>query len=182
MRSSGFNINVHFSGDGMSKTHYRKVYKSDHLGQADLEEYMEEGRQLVFTIREVKQQQNVMVAGRKGNHNIAYFADNGVKPWVVNAGNAKVLKGFANSAFVEDWGGLVIQLYIDPSVRMKGETVGGVRVMPQQPKTVKPDLMPNTTQWNNAVTAYKRDGNLHKVLSRVNISPKNQALIIEQSK
>jgi len=166
------------------KTHYRKVYKSDHLGQADLEEYIEGGIQLIFKIKQVRQEQNVMVAGRLGNHNIAYFEPaNGlkIKPWVINATNAKILRGFANSAFVEDWSGLLVQLYIDPSVRMKGDVVGGVRVMPQQPKLAKQVLQPNTAQWNNAVSAYKRDGNLSKVLSRVDISQENQKLIIEQA-
>lgn len=165
----------------MGKTHYRKVYKSDHLGVADLEDYMEQGVQLIFNIREVRQEMNVMVAGRKGNHNIAYFIEKGVKPWVINAGNAKVLRGFSNSIYVEDWAGLCIQLYADPSVKMKGEVVGGVRVMPQQPRTTKPELQPNTTQWNNAVIAYKRDGNLNKVLSRVTISDQNQKSIAAEA-
>ena len=56
-----------------NKTHYRKVYKSDHLGVADLEEMMEEGSDLILTIREVKQEIGARVAGRKGDHNIAYF-------------------------------------------------------------------------------------------------------------
>ena len=161
------------------KTHYRKAYKSDHLGIADLEEYIEEGRQLTFTIDYVKYQQNVSVAGRKGNHNIAYFKDK-IKPWVINATNGKILKGFANSSFIEDWSGLFIQLYIDPSVKMKGETVGGVRVMNQQPRKTKPELLPsNTKQWNSAIDAYKRDGNLNTVLKRVSISPENAQSIAD---
>ena len=47
------------------KTHYRKVLKSDHLGVADLEEFLEEGKSLVFTIKQVKQEYGVSVAGRK---------------------------------------------------------------------------------------------------------------------
>lgn len=56
-----------------NKTHYRKVYKSDHLGVADLEELFEDGKSLIFTIKEVKQELNVTVAGKKGDFNIAYF-------------------------------------------------------------------------------------------------------------
>ncbi len=163
-----------------SKTHYRRVYKSDHLGTADLEDYIEEGRQLVFTIKQVKQEQGVMVAGRKGNHNIAYFNDPKIKPWVINATNAAILKGFAGSAFVEDWAELTIQLYIDPSVKLKGEIVGGVRVMPQQPRLQKQELTPESGKpWGNAITAYKRDGNLDKVRARMIVSKENESLIIE---
>lgn len=116
------------------KTHYRKVFKSDHLGTADLEDFIEEGKQLVFTITHVKQEMNVSVAGRKGNHNIAYFKEN-IKPLVLNATNSKTVKGFAGgSPFVEDWKNIVVELYIDPSVKMKGEVVGGVRIRPTQPK------------------------------------------------
>lgn len=124
-----------------NKTHYRKVFKSDHLGVADLEEFIEEKRPLIFTIKEVKQEFNVSVAGRKGNHNIAYFID-GIKPLVLNATNSKIVKSFNNnSPFVEDWKMTKIELYIDNTVKMKGETVGGVRIRPVQPKEkVKPEF------------------------------------------
>lgn len=117
-----------------NKTHYRKVFKSDHLGVADLEEYIEEGKTLIFNIKEVKQEFNVSVAGRKGNHNIAYFKEN-IKPLVLNSTNSKVVKSFnKNSPFVEDWANTVVELYIDETVKMKGEVVGGVRIKPIQPK------------------------------------------------
>lgn len=123
------------------KTHYRKVFKSDHLGVADLEEMIEEKKSLILTIKEVKQEFNVSVAGRKGNHNIAYFNEK-VKPLVLNATNSKVVKSFNNgSPFVEDWNNTVIEVYIDDTVMMKGERVGGVRIRPTQPKAkVKPQF------------------------------------------
>lgn len=115
-----------------SKTHFRKVYKSDHLGVADLEDYLEDGKRLVFKIREVKQELGATVAGKKGNFNIAYFEEN-IKPLVLNATNAAVLKGFSGSSFVEDWKGLLIELFIDSTVKMKGDVVGGVRIVKRQP-------------------------------------------------
>ena len=42
-----------------NKTHYRKVFKSYHLGVADLEDFMEAGSKLVFPISHVKQEHNV---------------------------------------------------------------------------------------------------------------------------
>jgi hypothetical protein len=124
-----------------NKTHYRKVFKSDHLGVADLEEFIEEKRSLIFTIKQVKQEFNVQVAGRKGNHNIAYFID-GIKPLVLNSTNSKTVKSFNNnSPFVEDWKLTKIELYIDYEVKMKGEKVGGVRIKLIQPKEkVKPEF------------------------------------------
>lgn len=123
----------------LKKHHYRNVMKSDHLGVADLEDLIEQGKKLIFTIKEVKQEIGVSVAGKKGNHNIAYFKEN-IKPLVLNATNSKILKGFNNSSFVEDWNNTLIELYIDENVRMKGEVVGGVRIKPTQPKLTKPDF------------------------------------------
>ena len=40
------------------------------------------------------------------------------------------------SPFVEDWKNVVIELYVDESVRMKGEVVGGVRIKEEPPKTL----------------------------------------------
>lgn len=136
-----------------TKTHYRKVFKSDHLGVADLEEMQEEGKPLIFTVKEVKQEFNVSVAGRKGNFNIAYFTEN-VKPLVLNAHNSKIMKTFAGgSPFVEDWTSKLIELYIDPNVTMKGEKVGGVRISPKQPQPVKEELTPTHKRWDEAKKA-----------------------------
>lgn len=117
-----------------TKTHYRKVFKSDHLGCADLEEYLEQGKQLIFTIREVKQEIGKSVAGKRGDFNIAYFVEQGVKPLVLNATNSKIVKSFcSNSPFVEDWINVRVELFIDETVKMKGEVIGGVRIKPVQP-------------------------------------------------
>ena len=121
-----------------NKTHYRKVFKSEHLGSADLEEMIEENKSLVFTIDKVTQHvlnhsdknSGVVVAGKRISANIAYFKEK-IKPLVLNATNSKRMVSFSGSKFVEDWAGLTIELYIDENVKMKGETVGGVRIKGQ---------------------------------------------------
>jgi len=139
-------------------THYRKVFKSDHLGVADLEEFIEEGKILNFTIKEVKQEEGVVVAGRKGNYNIAYFKED-IKPLVLNATNSKIVKKFAGGTpFAENWKDIFIEVYIDESVKMKGEIVGGVRVRPIQPVKEKPVLDENHKSWEAAKKAVK-EGN-----------------------
>lgn len=116
------------------KNHYRKVFKSNHLGSADLEDFIEEKKPLIFTIKEVKQELNVSVAGKKGNFNIAYFVDP-IKPLVLNSTNSKVLKSFSNgSPFVEDWKNILVELYIDENVKLAGSVVSGIRIRPTQPK------------------------------------------------
>jgi len=136
-----------------SKTHYRKVMKSDHLGIADLEDLIEEKKPLVFTIKEVKQftavqgvpKSGAYVAGKYISANIAYFNEN-IKPLVLNSTNCKVVKSFSNnSPFVEDWKNIRVELYIDENVKMKGEVVGGVRIKQVQPM---PKQKPQFTEAN----------------------------------
>lgn len=169
------------NGNTSHKTHYRKVFKSDHLGVADLEDMQDSGTPLVFTITHVRQELGVMVAGRKGNHNIAYFKEN-IKPLVLNATNSKVMKGLSGgSSFVEDWVEIPVSLYIDPSAKLKGEVVGGVRISPNRPRLEKKEITPNNKSlWVNAKNAYKRDGNFKAVLAKANISIENQTKMVAE--
>lgn len=161
-----------------TKTHFRKVFKSDHLGIADLEDMIEEKKRLVFTIKEVKQEYDVTVAGKKGNFNIAYFVEP-IKPLVLNAVNSKVVKSFnKNSPFVEDWKNTIVELYIDPTVKMKGEIVGGVRIKLTQPQAKKTELLPNTKAWEGAIEYLKKEGaTMDRIKKRYDISIENETLL-----
>jgi len=159
------------------KTHYRKVFKSDHLGVADLEDLTEAGTALIFTVKHVKQEYGAIVAGKKGDFNIAYFHEK-IKPLVLNATNSKTMKKLCGgSAFVEDWTNVKVQLYIDPSAKMKGEVVGGVRIKPDSPRQQKPTIEPGTAWWGKAVEAYRRDQSFTEIEKHAVISAENKKLI-----
>ena len=166
-----------------TKTHYRKVFKSDHLGVADLEDLLEQNKDtpLIFTIKEVRQEIGAKVAGRKVNANIAYFNES-IKPLVLNAGNSKIVKKLAGGTpFLENWANITIQLYIDPTASFGGEITGGVRINPNPTVTKRAEITPkNTNLWNNAKKAYIRDKNFYAVLRRADISQANQDLIIAE--
>ena len=136
----------------MEKSNFRNVYKSDHLGVVDLEELIDKGEKLIFNIKQVKQE-ITMVAGKKGEFNIAYFTES-IKPWVLNATNAKQIKSFAGgSIYVEDWLNVPVELYIDNSVKMKGEIVGGVRIKPIKPIIAKEKSFFTSANFEKAKTA-----------------------------
>jgi hypothetical protein len=117
------------------KTHYRKVFKSDHLGSADLEDLTEKGIKLIFTIQEVTQHlidpnikgSGVRVAGKNISANIAHFIED-VKPLVLNATNSKQVANITGTNFVQDWQNVKVELFIDQSVKFKGASVQGVRI------------------------------------------------------
>jgi len=160
-----------------NQTHYRKVFKSDHLGCADLEDFIESGSNLIFTISHVNQERGTRVAGKKIDANIAYFVE-GIKPLVLNAGNSKTVSKLAGSVFVENWKNIPIQLYINPDVKMKGETTGGVRISPNKVKQ-RQVITRDSQQWNNAISAYKRDGNFNAVLSKADIANDDMQFIAD---
>lgn len=162
----------------MVKNHFRKVYKSDHLSCADLEDFEEQGSDLIFTIKQVKQEYGAKVAGHKINANIAYFVEN-IKPLVVNAGNGKIIKQLSGSPFVEDWNNITVQLYIDESVILKGQQVGGVRISPKIIKKKKVVVVPeNENLWNRAITAYKKNKSFDLIEKHAQISEENKQIII----
>jgi len=124
-----------------NKSHYRNVYKSDHLSAADIEDFIEQKRSLVFTIKEVIQHEliagdrnsGVIVTGKRISANIAHFVEN-IKPMVLNATNGKIVRSLAGgSPFVQDWKNIKVEVYVDPNVKMKGEVVGGLRIRKQAP-------------------------------------------------
>ena len=163
-----------------NKTHYRKVFKSDHLWVADLEDFLESGSNLVFTIKFVKQELNAKVAGKKINANIAYFNEN-IKPLVLNATNSKTMKDLTGSPFIDDWAGVTIQLYADYKVKLMNDIVGGVRISPRPVTAAKPVITPdNKKLWEGAKGAFKRDGNFLAVLEKADISEANMALIMQE--
>jgi len=159
-----------------SKTHYRKVFKSDHLGSADLEDFIEEKKRLVFTIKKVRQEYGVRVAGRKGDHNIAYFNE-AIKPMVLNATNSKVIQKFAGSPFVEDWNNIVVELYIDKNIKFGGDIVSGVRVRPTQPSNTKPTLNPSSPNWAKAQERVKEGMSFEDVCNFYSISKQDYDLL-----
>lgn len=161
------------------KTHYRKVFKSDHLGSADLEDFIEEKVILIFTIREVRQELGVKVAGKKGNFNVAYFNEP-IKPLVLNATNSKTLKALSGgSPFVEDWKNICVELYVDPSVTMKGEVVGGVRI--REGRKDKPFLIEGMPAWFNAVAHIREGNDFTKIEERYSLTDEIKSKIKEQS-
>lgn len=124
------------------KNHYRKVFKSDYLGVADIEDFIEQGRPLIFTVKETKQflmdpsikNSGIVVAGKRISCNIAYFVEP-IKPMVLNATNSKIMQSFhpEKSPMVEDWKNVTIELNVEKT-KFKGEEVNGLRIRPVQPE------------------------------------------------
>ena len=133
--------------ENQTQTDWRKFRKSTHLASADLDALETDGKKLIFTIKEVKYEENVDVSGTKMNGIFCYFIEN-IKPLKLNSTNNKILAGFAKKNgligkechVIENWKGMKIEMYVDHNVKMMGAITDGVRIRPLQPtdKVEKP--------------------------------------------
>ena len=162
-----------------NKTHYRKAFHSPYLSSADIVE------PVVLTIKHVKLEID-KTKKTKDSFNTAYFVEKEIrpgeplKPMILNAINSKTVKNITKSAFIDDWNNVPVTIYVDPSVRFGRDTVEGLRIS-HEPPAARKVLTQGTPLWDNAVAAYKRDGNLDKVKAKVDVTPEDEALIMEQA-
>lgn len=155
------------------KTHFRKAFDSPYLSSADIVE------PTPLTIDHVRLEPD-HTKKTKDLFNTAHFAEKELrpgeklKPMILNATNSKTMRNLTGSAFLEDWNGVRVMVYVDPNVRFGKESVEGLRIASKAParRTLTPD---NKVQWKAAQNAYKRDGNLDKVLARVDMSEEHQS-------
>lgn len=118
-----------------------KYRKSTHLAGVDVETIVDEKGKCILTIKDAFYDKNVDVSGNKTDGYFITFVE-GVKPMLVNSINRKTIaniiktdKGLTplESRNIGNCVGLQIELYFDPNVKMMGQLVGGIRVMPKSP-------------------------------------------------
>lgn len=155
-------------------THYRKVFDSPYLSSVDLTE------PVTLTIARVTQELD-KTKKTKDTFNTAYFAEREIrpgeklKPMILNATNSKVMHKLTGSAFIEDWTNRRVVIYVETGIKFGRDTVDGLRI---RAATARKELTPDqAVAWENAKAAYKRDGNMDKVLARMDISAENIALL-----
>ena len=161
------------------KTHYRKAFNSPYLSSADIVE------PTVLTVSHVRLEPD-KTKKTKDLFNTAYFTEKEIrsgellKPMILNATNSRTMKNLTGSAFIDDWNNVSVTVYVDPNVRFGRDTVEGLRISTERPRTNKKELTPEmTAQWESAIAAYKRDGNFDAIERRVTLSDDNKQKIKE---
>jgi len=135
-----------------NKTHWKKAFKSDYLSSSDID-----NRDLVLTIKHVKYQECLTQSGKKFC-NVAHFLED-VKPMILNVGNSKIVKKFANNkTHLEDWNNIKIQVYVDAKVRFGNDTVEGLRIRTTQPTTKTTKKAALTADKYDAAVQFLKNG------------------------
>ena len=138
---------------------YRKVIKSsNYLASSDLSDPID--LVIVKVLQEVDKNKRT-----KDFFNTAYFNRKEIrpgeklKPMILNNSNCKIVARMTGTIHIWEWLNIPVTIYVDPTVKLMGEIVGGLKISPSQPKArviITPD---NTQWWARAVSAFKRDKN-----------------------
>ena len=113
--------------------HWRKTFDPNFLGEWDFDP----GKDKVLTIKSTTREECTFEGGRREVKNVVRWAEN-EKPMILNATNCRTLVKLTGKKYFDEWDGLRIQLYVDPTVKGKsGETVGGVRIRSKLPETAQ---------------------------------------------
>ena len=138
----------------MSKTHWKKFHDPDFIGAYAFQP----NERKVLTIKAASQE---AVKNHKGTEQclVVHFQED-EKPLICNVTNSKAIERVAGSAYIEDWRGIAIELFVT-IVSAFGEQVEAVRVKPTKPITKKPDLTPSHPAYSKVAEAvqngYKRE-------------------------
>ena len=77
------------------------------------------------------------------------------------------VRKITGTPFIEDWGNTRVTVYVERGIKFGRDTVDGLRVMQAaQRKFITPE---NARMWEAAKAAYRRDGNLDKVLEKADM-------------
>ena len=159
----------------MEKTHWKKVFNSDYLGAADLDN----GKDLKAVIKSVSVQEVKGSDGSKKNCNVATFTDPNLKPMILNVTNCKLVKKFAKSVFINDWNNIPVQIYVKDDIKAFGEVTEGLRIRPQQPSMDKPKLIPDIPAWGKAIEFLKAGNPIDKIREKYELSEENENKLME---
>jgi DNA modification methylase len=103
-----------------------------------------------------------------------YFIE-AIKPLKLNSTNNKILAGFAKKNgligkechVIENWKGMLIELYVDRNVKMMGAITDGVRIRPIQPTINK--VLPNFTE-TNFEAAKKANATIEQIKTKYTVT------------
>lgn len=111
----------------MSLTHFKKLTNPNYLGAYSLDE----GQDIVLTIREVKMEPVVGSDGKREDCAVCYWQEN-EKPMIMNITNLKMVAKLTGSPYIEKWPGTPVQIGTE-KVRAFGTVTDALRIRDVKP-------------------------------------------------
>lgn len=135
----------------MSKTHWKRLKNPDYIGAYALDE----GKDLIVTIKNIRNEMVTNTDGKKEECIVAHFAENGIKPMILNSTNMKTIQKIYNTPYIEEWSGRKVQLYAK-KIKAFGEIVEALRVRDFIPKDKQEQVITKCTDCGKNISSYEK--------------------------
>jgi len=122
-----------------NKTHWKKYSGTNYIGAYSMPT---DGSNIVLTIKNVTREMVTGEGGKKEECTVAYFQEDS-KPMILNRTNCKAITTVYGTPYIEEWAGKQIEITV-ARVKVAGEMVDALRVVPKQPSTKKTVLFRNS--------------------------------------
>lgn len=114
-------------------THWKALTDCEYIGAYAFQP----GQEITATIKTVRRELVTGADGKKENCTVVYFSENGTKPLILNATNAKMITKVAGTPYIEEWSGKAIVMGVE-KVKAFGDVVEAVRVRNKRPAPTRP--------------------------------------------
>lgn len=162
------------------KTHWKKLDNPNYLGAYSLMDG--ETKEITVTIEIVK---NEEVKNERGSENcrVVYFKEKKVgnidmKPMILNTTNSKLIEKIHQTPYIEDWKGKQITIYV-AKIKAFGDMLDALRIREKLPTL--PELIPNSENWKQVITALKNGFTIEQVKTKYSISKQNEKLLSDET-
>jgi hypothetical protein len=119
------------------KTHWKKKFNYKYMGTYSLPDE----KDIVVTIRTTDTQPVTNANGNIEDCLVVYFEEFD-KPMILNRTNSNIIEKLAATAYIEDWPGTRIQIYVAKGIKAYNTITDGLRVRDFPPKPVDLDTAP----------------------------------------
>lgn len=159
------------------KTHWKTLVNPNYIGAYCMPT---DGSNIILTIKNVVREIVVGEAGKKEECTVAYFQEDS-KPMILNRTNCKAITAAYKTPYIEEWSGCKVEITV-ANVKVAGETVEALRILPKVPVVTKPELKENSPAFTKAAEYIKGGGKIAAIKEKYTVSNEVEKAIYAAAK
>lgn len=152
-----------------NKTHWRVLVNNNYIGAYSMPT---DGSNIILTIKNVTREMVTGEGGKKEECTVAYFQEDS-KPMILNRTNCKAITTVYGTPYIEEWAGKQIEITV-ARVKVAGDMVDALRVVPKQPSTKKTVLKKGSEAFTKVVEYIKGGGDIAKIKDKYEVSTETE--------
>jgi len=160
-----------------NKTHWKKLTSTNYIGAYSMPT---DGSNIVLTIKNVVREKVKGENGKEEECTVAYFQEDS-KPMILNRTNCKAITMAYKTPYIEEWAGCKVEITV-ANVKVGGETVEALRILPKVPVTTKPELKLNSAAFTKAADYIKGGGKIEAIKDKYTVSPEVEKALYAPTK